>query len=343
MVNMLDVARHAGVSGKTVSRVINNEPKVKDSVRQRVRESITELGYVPSASARALRARRSYRVHFLTNKSQNNFANNILFGALQTCHKRGYQLVIDLITDQHQIDEVYLSKWIDRIVVSGKPDGIILMPPLALNTKFIGRLIEHGISVVGIGATHVHKNQFSVLINDEAAAYDMVTYLISLGHRRIGVVLGVDEQSATHDRLNGYKRALVDNNISFDDRLIRPGEFSFESGMLAGEDLLKLNQPPTAIFALNDDMAAGVMFSAQKLNMSIPADLSLAGFDDNEFAKSLWPRLTTIHQPLEKFGEEAVNIIISESSAKGDAKAGDNLMLDYQLIKGHSAAPITED
>lgn len=340
MVKMIDVANHAGVSIKTVSRVINNETTVQEKYKVKVLQSIEKLGYVPSTSARALRSNRSYQINLISSSSRNSFANRVLFGALRACHDMGYQLVLDLIEPHQENVQEFTDNWIKNLTIRNKPEGIIVFPPLSLNKKFVGKLLEANIPVVSVGANSIHEQQGAVTIDDQAAAKAMTNYLIQKGHRRIGFVLGAKDQPATNERFKGYEAALRENGIILDKTLLYEGDFHFESGLAAGENLLSQSKRPTAIFASNDEMAAGIIFSAQKLGVAIPTELSVAGFDDSIFIRGLWPSLTTIRQPLEDFGRTAIEILSSVKGCVDNVDVDINKCLNYELVERNSVAEI---
>lgn len=343
MVKMIDVANHAGVSIKTVSRVVNNETTVQEEYRVKVLKSIEQLGYVLSTPARTLRSNRSYQINLISNSSRNTFANRVLFGALRACHNMGYQLVLDLIEPHQENVQEFTDAWIEKLTLRNKPEGIIVFPPLSLNKNFVKRLIDANIPVVSVGATSVHKKQGSVTINDREAAKEMTKYLINKGHRRIGFIKGAKDQSATKARFKGYKAALRKSGIDLDKTLLYSGDFHFESGLAAGEALLSQPNRPTAIFSSNDEMAAGIIFSAQKLGIAIPTELSVVGFDDNTFARGLWPSLTTIRQPLEDFGKTAVEILSSLRGGVGNTDFDIDKCLSYEFIERDSAIAVNTD
>lgn len=340
MIKMIDVANHAGVSIKTVSRVVNNEPTVQPQNKAKVLESIEHLGYVPSTSARALRSNRSYQISFISNSSRNTFSNRVLFGALQTCQELGYQLILELIEDHQQMIPEFIDNWINELLLRAKPEGVIVLPPLSLNQKFVKKLMDLNIPVINVGDAPIHPKQMSVRIDDRAAANEITNYLIKKGHRRIGHILGAIEQSATADRLAGYKAALKENGIPFDESLVFQGDFHFESGVEGGEYLLTKRERPSAIFSGNDEMASGVIVAGQKLGIIIPDEVSLVGFDDNVVSCGFWPSLTTIRQPLEMFGETAMELL---ASMRGNSEITDSnreTCLKYELIERHSVIDV---
>jgi len=341
MIKMIDVANHAKVSIKTVSRVVNNEPTVQPEYKEKVLKSIELLGYVPSTSARTLRSNRSYQVNFITDSSRNLFSNRVLFGAMQACHDMGYQLVLDLIERHKQDDSDFTNRWIEKLLLKTKPEGILTLPPLSLNRQFVDKLIDAKIPVVNIGGISVNDKQGAVTINDKLAAEEMTTYLIAKGHRRIGFVMGAINQSSALERLKGYKMALLKNGIPFDQALVYQGDFHLESGLAAGNNLLSKKFRPTAIFASNDEMAAGVMVAAKNLGIYVPNQLSVTGFDDNFFITSFLPGLTTIRQPLEDFGRAAIEILDSMRGNPNNVTSGKQKCLGHELIERDSVADLT--
>ena len=334
---MKDVAELAGVSIKTVSRVLNNEPHVQERMRARVKEAVEKLNYVPSNSARSLRGNRSYTINMICHSHRSNYVNTIQFGAVMACQARGYQLTISLIevpegdSAAEAIDE--------KLTTHSKPDGVVLVAPLASDESVSKVLSDHKIPVARIGSSRIKDGGVGVEINDMAAAKEMTEYLLSLGHSRIGFVRGKEEQVATEERFQGYQAALNANGIDVDTDLVSPGRFDFKSGLLAGEKFLSLDNPPTAIFAANDDMAAGVLMAANQRGISVPEELSVAGFDDSEIAEKIWPALTTVHQPLLSLGEVAVSKLIDILGSSGE-EAGEPTILGHEVIVRQSTAKL---
>lgn len=339
MAKMVDVARHAGVSIKTVSRVLNNEPHVRESLRDKVRKSVSELGYVPSASARNLRSNRSYSIHLVSHALHSNFVNALQFGALQACQERGYRMTVSMITPETAEDRTLLRTWCEDTLATEKPDGVILVPPMS-NVAMISEVIgESDIPIIRIGPNRIRDNNATVMIDDQAAARDATEHLIAHGHRRIAFVRGKEDQDATHERFAGYQRALAEHDIGFDSALIAPGLFDFETGMAAGDKFLRMPDPPTAVFAANDDMAAGVLVAAHRLGVAVPDALSIVGFDDSEIAEKMWPALTTVRQPLRMLGAEAVASLISSTGSIAPTNEMRTKYLPYELIVRQSTGP----
>ncbi len=339
MVKMIDVARHAGVSIKTVSRVLNNEPHVQDALREKVRHSVSELGYVPSATARSLRSNRTYCIHLVRGAMRSNFANALQFGAMEACQDSGYRMIVSMLSPDTYRDEVKLRAWCENLLKSGKPDGVIIVPPMSNDPLIMQVLNEAGIAISRIGPNQFDDDNCSILIDDRAAATEATEHLIALGHRRIGFVLGKKNQDATHERFVGYQEALFTHQIPFDPDLVKPGLFDFESGLKAGDEFLKLSSPPTAVFAANDDMAAGVLVAAHRSGVNVPADFSIIGFDDTELAEKMWPAMTTVRQPVKAFGIEAVRSLVARAGRTKPAKPQKMNYLPYELVLRQSTGP----
>ncbi len=337
MSKMKDVAELAGVSIKTVSRVLNNEPHVQERMRARVKEAVETLNYIPSNSARSLRGNRSYNINMICHSHRSGYVNTIQFGAVMACQARGYQLTISLIEVPE--GESAAEAIEEKLTTHSKPDGVVLVAPLASDESVSKVLSNHKIPVARIGSSRIKDGGVGVEINDMAAAKEMTEYLLSLGHERIGFVRGKEEQVATEERFLGYKAALQAKGINVDTDLVSPGRFDFKSGLLAGEKFLSLDTPPTAIFAANDDMAAGVLMAANQRGISVPEELSVAGFDDSEIAEKIWPALTTVHQPLLSLGEVAVSKLIDVLGSSNDASDKPTI-LAHEVIERQSTAKL---
>lgn len=339
MARMVDVAKKAGVSVKTVSRVLNNEPHVKDELRRRVRAAAEEVGYVPSTSARQLRGRRSYSINMISHSHRSNYVNAVQFGAVQACQELGYQLMISLI---EQIDDLTWSELhakFARLMEASRPDGLLLVPPLANDERLAQVLNEFDVRIARVGPHDLPvSGGRSVMIDERAAARKLTEYLIERGHQRIAFQRGKENQNATQERFRGYREALAAAKLDFDPELVLPGSFEFASGLEAGDSLLQRQDRPSAIFAANDDMAAGIIMAAHRLNVAVPESLSVVGFDDSEIAVRTWPALTTVRQPLLDYGAVAVRRLVESLSAP--EKEAQTEYLDYELIERESVAPI---
>jgi len=340
MARMMDVAAKAGVSIKTVSRVLNNEPHVRDDLRQRVREAAEEVGYVPSTSARQLRGRRSYTIHMLSHSHRSNYVNAVQFGAAQACQKKGYQLMISLVENMSDLDHDGLRTFFSDLMDASRPDGLLLVPPLSNDPKLAEVLPEFDVRVARVGPHDLPGSVRTVMIDERAAARELTNYLIDRGHKRIAFQRGKEDQKATEVRFKGYQEALEAADLPFHEDLVMPGTFEFPSGLAAGDELLRREQPPTAVFAANDDMAAGIIMAAHRLSVTVPEQLSVVGFDDSDVADKIWPALTTVRQPLLEYGAVAVSQLID---TLGTSLADEGVEpLRYELVERDSVARIND-
>lgn len=338
MARMVDVAEKAGVSIKTVSRVLNNEPHVREDLRERVRKAAEEVGYVPSTSARQLRGRRSYSIHMISHSHRSSYVNAVQFGAVQACQEKGYQLMISLVENIADLDWGQLHAKFAKLMEASRPDGLLLVPPLSNDDRLAEVLSEFDVRIARVGPHDLSGSIRTVMIDERAAARDLTNYLIDHGHKSIAFQRGKEDQNATQERFKGYREALETAGLPFRPELVLPGSFEFASGLKAGDELLRRKERPSAVFAANDDMAAGIIMAAHRLGVSVPDELSVVGFDDSEIADKTWPALTTVRQPLLEYGAVAVSRLI-ESMGEDDV-SGAIECLDYRLIERESVARI---
>ena len=333
-VTITDVARQAGVSMKTVSRVMNAEPHVRDEVRQTVLRVARELHYRPKAAARSLAGARSYQVGFVLNQVS-PYAMHAQLGALRACHQRGFHLVVEPL-DLASLD---LPSDTEALANSLAVDGMILLPPVCDNQIVLNALDGAAVAYVRIAPATAQERGPCIEVEDEGAARILTDHLLDLGHRRIGFVRGPPGHAASARRLNGFGKALAARGLQADPALIQDGLFHYQSGLDAAERLLELQGPPTAIFASNDEMALGVMAKAQSLGLRIPQDLSVAGFDDIASAGMIWPGLTTMRQPMADMAAAAAEIIISAAGKPAPLAAAPPRRFDCELVVRGSTAP----
>jgi LacI family transcriptional regulator len=301
-----DVAEAAGVAIKTVSRVLNSEPNVREETRERVLAVVKRLNYHPSLSARSLAGRRSYLIGLVYENPSANYIVDVQHGAMSRCREGKFQLLM------HQVASTGadLEREILGLIDQTRLDGVIVTPPLSENAGLLATLRRRNAPYARIAPSDLEQPGPCVYMDDVGAARDMTEYLIGLGHRRIGFIVGHPEHFASGQRLRGYKAALKSHRIAFQSGLVKQGYFVFESGLEAARQLLATPNRPTAIFASNDDMAAGVLMAAHEMAIAVPTRLSVAGFDDTYVARTVWPRLTTIHQPSYDLAYTAADLLI---------------------------------
>jgi len=317
-VTIHDVAKKAGVSFKTVSRVLNNEANVSAETQDKVRKAISALQYSPSIAARVLAGSRSFLIGLLYDTPSSYYTHSIQMGALERCREAGFHLVLEKCnSDARNVAAVTLVN-----IKRTRLDGVILTPPLSDNQAIRETLVEQKIPHVLISPPKLEPGISSVYMDDRQAAFDMTQYLISLGHRRIGFIKGLSRHGAAMLRLLGYEDALRSSGIKLDEALVKDGNFRFQSGADAAEQLLRQKERPTAIFASNDEMGAGAVATAHRLGVSIPRELSVVGFDDVPYASITWPALTTVHQPIVEMGAAAAGLLIGGIQSRKTDPAG---------------------
>ena len=338
-----DVALEAGVSPMTVSRVINQKGNVKRSTIDKIEKAIAKVDYRPNIVARRLSGGRTYQLLTIFNNPNVTWTAEVLIGMLHACRNIGYHLLIEGVGDYEgetigtPIDYDELAKLIDP----SRVDGVMLPPPICFDRRLLEIIRERAVPCVRIAGTPAQDIPLRVSIDNFAAAYEIAGYLISLGHENIAIIKGPDDFVASALRFEGFTAALRDHGLKLPACNIKNGMFDVKSGNECTRELLSLEDRPTAIFASNDEMAAGVLSAAQESKIRVPEHLSVAGFDDAPIARSVWPKLTTIRQPLRAMGERSVELLESYTRHL-DTDANETLrshvLLDYELRVRQSTA-----
>jgi LacI family transcriptional regulator len=307
-----DVAELAGVSIKTVSRVVNHEPNVRQVTRDKVLEAIARLNYRPNASARSLAGNRSFVLGLLYGNPSASYVIDVQVGVLSVCRPQGYDLLI------HPCDyrDENISQEILDLIHQKRIDGLILTPPLTDHLQVLSELKKINMPFVRIAPTLSKELSPYVETNDEEAAYDMTCQLIAMGHTDIGFIRGHPDHRAVTHRYAGYQAALIENDIALNAEWVADGLNSFESGEESARILLNKNPRPTAIFAANDEMAAAVLMVAHQCGIKVPTELSVAGFDDTPVAHQIWPALTTVRQPVQQMAKKATELLLKQLKGK---------------------------
>jgi len=323
-----DVSKAAGVSIKTVSRVLNKEKYVSAATRAKVEAAMASLNFSPSLAARALAGRRSFQIALIYDNHSPFYIHQIQEGVWARCREAG----VRMLAQPADVASPDLAREIGGLIDETHVDGVILSSPVTDAAPALAELERRGIPFVRISPGTNHALTSSVFMDDVQAADDMTTHLVNLGHRRIGFVVGHPNHMASDQRLFGYRRALDRAGIAYEPELVRPGLFDFASGAAAAEALLGLAARPTAIFASNDDMAAGVLAVAHRRGLAIPDDLSVAGFDDTELASAVWPPLTTIRQPTRDLAFTAASLLFER------LEGVEHRRLQHELVARQSTA-----
>lgn len=334
-VRIEDVAEKAGVSMKTVSRVLNHEPNVSERTRKRVEAVVEKLRYRPLPSARVLAGRRSYLVAMLFDNPSGNYLIEIQMGMLDACQSQHYNLM--LVPLAHGSKGLVAK--VEALILQAQLDGVLLTPPLTDDAALLQRLAELGVPWSSVSAME-HNRQVGVVVDEFGAVCAMMEHLAALGHRRIAHITGHAAHGASGWRLAGYREGLRRAGLADDPALVVAGEFSYESGHAAASALLDLEHPPTAIFAANDDMAAGAICAICERGLSVPADVSVCGFDDTPIAHQVYPPLTTVRQPTRDMGRLAALELLKEIREPG---CGGIVDVPYALQLRRSTGPAAKD
>jgi LacI family transcriptional regulator len=330
---MHEVARHAGVAPMTVSRVLSGDAKVSEETRRRVDGVIKELGYSPNVAARNLARASPIHLGLLYNNPSAAYLNEFLVGALEQSARRGCQLVLGKCGSRNE------RQAIERLLADGV-GGLILAPPLSDSSLALELVSRAKVPFVAIGSGRKDLHGISVGIDDFEAAAAMTRYLLSLGHRKIGFVIGAPNISASHARVAGFRAAMQKAGAAVQPEWIKQGDFTYRSGLDAAGALLAGEDRPTAIFASNDDMAAGAVAVAHRLGLAVPGDVTIVGFDDTPLASAMWPSLTTVRQPVAAMARSAVELLLEDMRRQrlGEAIAGRRSVLKHRLVTRESSA-----
>lgn len=334
-----DVAKLAGVSIKTVSRVVNREPNVRSSTREKVESAISALNYRPNKAARNLASHHSNLIGLIYDDPSayevpsSGYVIALQQGALAACHEANYELLIHPCRFQDR----HIGKELTELIEQVRPDGIILAAPLSNIPRVVKAIEATGTPLVRISPGKKNGGLPKVATDDFTVSAEMTRYLASLGHRRIAFIKGNTHHRAVGNRFRGYCAGLEQSGLRYSEQLVVDGDNSIGSGEAAAKKLLGRKRRPTAIFAANDDMAAGVIRVADRMGIKVPAELSVAGCDDIALAQQIFPALTTINQPLAAMSERAVYSVI-EKIRTGSIE-DDNLIVPSSIVVRESTGP----
>jgi len=317
---MYDVATIAGVSQKTVSRVFRNEPNVGEKTRDRVLHAANQLGFSPNVAARRLATKRSsviglvFDTRILSVESNLGFYQLVSQASLVRCRQEGYGLLLHSCDAKKTEDRLALM----QLCKGGSVDGLVLLPPLADSHELAELLSSNNIKYVEcFSSRSVGAKVPYVVADDRQGAKDLTRLLIGLGHKRIAYAQGPPGIQSSQDRAIGFQEAHVEAGITMDSDLVVSSGFTFEDGIICGEQLLSLERPPTAIFAFNDSVASGILNIAHQKGIKVPSELSIAGYDDVGIAHQLWPPLTTVRQPIRAAATSCIDLLLKILSNEG--------------------------
>lgn len=301
-----DVARVAGFSIKTVSRVINEEPFVTEETRAKVQAAIRAVGYAPNISARRLAQNKSYMICILMYPGFYQPGSEMLARIMDIGYEENYDILIQPYFPTHARSK----KKLVSLIYEHRIDGFVTTPPLDADDFVADMLSTYKVPQVQVTPYAATLDIPCITGDDLQGGFRITEYLIGLGHRRIAFLTGPRNMRSSLDRLTGYQSALAAHKIAQDETLVRSSEWTFDGGYTLTRQLLELPEPPTAIFAGSDEAAFGAIYAAQELEIKIPEELSICGYDDIGFSKHIWPGLTTVHQPSEEILEKATRMMI---------------------------------
>jgi len=310
-----DIARLAGVSKKTVSRVINRSPLVRPDTREKVETLIREHGYAPDPMARGLAFRRSFLIGMVYDNPNSEYIINMQNGALDCLRGTGFELVVHPC-DSKRVDYV---DGVRSFIMQQRLHGVILPSRVSEDEALIDMLREIDCRYVRISSINLDNASRMVVTNDREGTVEVARYLEGLGHRHIGLITGPERYLSSRERGAGFVDMLAKRGIRIPKKYVAEGGYTFESGMVCAERLLALKPRPTAILALNDEMAAGVYKAAYRLGLRLPEQLSVVGFDDSPLASRLWPSLTTVRLPIRDMGLRAAAMLLADADAPAAA------------------------
>lgn len=325
-----DVARLAGVSAMTVSRVMNGRGAVRPDTRDAVLKAVSTLGYTPNAAARKLATGGVDRIGLIYSNPSAGYLSEFLLGALEGVERLGAQLIVEPCGDDDASEQAAL-----RRLAAGGVRAVVLPPPHGESLAALEEAANLKMHVVAVAASTFKSDAAAVRIDDRAAAAEMGRYLLGLGHRRFGFISGAPNQTASAERRQGFldEIGVAEGAVA----VIEEGAFTYRSGFEAAEMLFERAPDLTAIFASNDDMAAGVLAAAHRRGLEVPARISVVGFDDTETARSVWPSLTTVRQPISQMAAQAVALLGDRNAPPAD------IVLGHELVLRETAGPAPGD
>ena len=301
-----DIARLAEVSKKTVSRVINQSPYVQKETRERILAVIAEHGYAPDPQARGLAFRRSFLIGLVYDNPNPQYVVNMQLGLLDGMKGSGFELVVHPCDRASPTFLADLRSFVER----QKLYGVVLTPSVSEDERAAGLLSEIGCAYVRVASVSVDAPEKMIETRDRLGGAAAAGHLAELGHRRVAHISGPATFRSSHERRRGFEEGLAERGLALEARHVREGAYTFESGIACALELLQNAPRPSAIFAGNDEMAAGVLQAARQLGLSVPGDVSVVGFDDFQIASRVWPALTTVRTPTREIGRLAAERLI---------------------------------
>lgn len=303
-----DVARVAGVSKKTVSRVINRSPLVRGETREKVDAIIAELGFRPDPQARALAFRRSFLIGLIYDNPNPQYVIDMQQGILDVLRGSGFELLVHPC----RRGEAGFYETVAAFVERQRLAGVVLPPSVSEDERLVQILVDLDCPYIRIASVLLDVPEASIVTHDAEGGDQAARHLADLGHRRIAHISGPDGFRSAKERRIGFRRGLEAENVAYDPSFDVKAAYTFDSGLVAGRELLARTPAPTAVFCGNDEMAAGLYQAAREAGLTIGRDLAIVGFDDSPLAARLWPPLTSVRLPIREMGTKAAEKLLAE-------------------------------
>ncbi|GGJ03750.1 DNA-binding transcriptional regulator CytR [Alicyclobacillus cellulosilyticus] len=345
MVRIKDIAKLANVSPATVSMVINNRGNISEATRKKVLKIIEELNYQPNNVARSLKTNRTRTIGVIVEDITVFSSPEIIHGINESADEHGMSILLTNLRVHRLIGNNFEN--FDRCkqsvmnaveeLLSRQVDGMIY---IGIHNRDLTGLINIPKPVVFTYCSASGENQYSVNYDDELAAFEATEYLIQRGHEKIALISGLIDSIPSHDRFTGYYRAIREHGLPFNPVYVKTGDWEFESGYVMAKELLALADKPTAILAMNDLMAGGVLEACRECGVRVPEDLSVVGFDNREISFYFIPKLTTMGLPLNELGRKSVEILVR--AIEGEPIPEKSVKLKCNLVERQSVMPVRD-
>ncbi len=342
MATIRDIAKKAQVSTATVSYVLNDSAQISEETREKVLKAVRELNYSPNNIAKSLKIKKTNTIGIITEDITVFNSPEIVDGINKYMEEQGYHIILNNLRLFKRLGNNFWNstKYVKKIneiisvLLSRQIDGIIY---IGAHTRDVSDIIKDiNIPIVYTYCYSSGELDYSVNYDDQLGAYEATEYLIKLGHKRIGVITGLVDSIPCQERLKGYQKALEENNLIFNPSYIKVGDWEYESGYENAKELLSKKDRTTAIFAMNDLMAGGVIDAAREMGINIPKDLSLIGYDNRECSFFYVPKLTTVGLPLSEMGERSAKILIDLIDKKNTEET--SIKIKCSIVERESAA-----
>jgi LacI family transcriptional regulator len=324
-ISIYDVARTAGVSVVTVSRVLNNSPTVREKNRQRVLDAIKELGYQPNAAAQSLAKGKTGVIGVVIPSLDDSFMMRVLASIEAILRKQGMYLILSVISEDEPLDASNCVK----LFTEARVDGILILKPLE-NEPYILELKKRDFPFVLLDQHHTDKQISTVMVDNVYGGYQATRKLIEDGAKIIAHIKGSPAYQSSHERYQGYCRALSEAGIPLREEWVAQGQFSMESGYTAMHRWLSQGMQPDAVFAADDHIAFGAIDAIRQHRLTIPGDIEVIGYDDHPFSATLFSGITTVRQPAEALAQNGIELLLS--MINGDMKRYASVVLQPELV-----------